>query len=244
MLTDAAIIGGTGVGETLAQMPGIPIHIPTPAGQLAGRLVHHATGPILAVNRHSAGHKVPPHLVNYKAISLGLKKAGVRFCFSTAAVGSLRRDWTAGTFALVSDFWDVSGRNQTLFDREVVHTDFTHPVSPTASAALLRAASILQIKVEPSATYVCGNGPRYETPHEVRLLATCGDVVGMTAATEGFLAHEAGVGYLCLAIVTNLAAGLDRAPLDHAGVTASMLRAAEKALKLLLASIDTVRASQ
>jgi len=241
MLTDVAIIGGTGVGDALNALPGTAIHVPTVAGQLAGKLVDHATDPVLLVSRHSFGHKVPPHAVNYHAIALGLKKAGIKFCFSTAAVGSLRRDWPVGTFVAISDFLDLTGRHSTLFEREVVHTDFSHPLSPIGRRALVSAAKELDATIHPRGIYVCENGPRYETPHEIKTLKNLGDVVGMTAASEAILLHEAGVEYACLAVITNMAAGLQAAPLSHAEVVEETKSLSETIVKILFNAIDIVR---
>ncbi|HEY3781052.1 MAG TPA: MTAP family purine nucleoside phosphorylase [Fimbriimonadaceae bacterium] len=241
MKIDVAIIGGTGVGDVLAQMKGSSLHVPTPEGQLAGKVISHEGGDILLVSRHSAGHKVPPHRVNYKAIALGLKKLGVRYCFSTAAVGSLRRDWLTGTLVACSDFLDLTGRHQTMFDSNVVHTDFTWPFSPSGRAAILSAAATMGLDVKPEGTYICENGPRYETPHEITLLTHVGDVVGMTASTEAILLHEAGIEYTCLALVTNLAAGIEDMPLSHEEVVEEMQKNASVVVKLLLAAIDLVR---
>ncbi|MER3496125.1 MAG: 5'-methylthioadenosine phosphorylase, partial [Armatimonadota bacterium] len=67
-----------------------------------------------------------------------------------------------------------------------------------------------------SGTYLNLNGPRYETPAEVRLFGQWGaDVVGMTAGSEAILMKEAGVPYACVAVVTNLGTGLSSTPLSH-----------------------------
>jgi 5'-methylthioadenosine phosphorylase len=243
MLTDAAIIGGTGIGDLLAALPGQAIHIPTSFGQLAGRLVEHPSGPVLVVSRHSAGHKRPPHLVNYPALALGLRKVGVRHCFSTAAVGSLRREWGAGTLVAVSDFVDFTARNETLYSRTVVHTDFSEPFSHCGSSALVDAGEAAGVTVQPKGIYVGLNGPRYETPQEIRLLAGAGDLVGMTASTEAIVMREAGVAYSCLALVTNLAAGFEDRPLSHTEVVEEMTASAQTVLNILFGAVDLVRRS-
>ncbi len=38
--------------------------------------------------RHGKGHSVPPHLINYRANMMALKKIGVEYIYATAAVGS------------------------------------------------------------------------------------------------------------------------------------------------------------
>jgi 5'-methylthioadenosine phosphorylase len=187
------------------------------------------------------GKKVPPHAVNYHAIALGLKKAGVKICFSTAAVGSLRRDWPVGTFVAISDFLDLTGRRSTLFDREVVHTDFSHPLSPVGRKALVATGKELRLPIHPRGVYICENGPRYETPHEIKMLRNVGDVIGMTAASEAILLHEAGVGYACLAVITNMAAGLQSAPLSHEEVVLETKTLSDTIVKVLFGAVDMFR---
>jgi 5'-methylthioadenosine phosphorylase len=236
MRIDAGIIGGTGIGERLAEIPGQVIHIPTPKGFLRGRLIDVEGKKVLAMSRHSAGHKVPPHKVNYAAMALAMKQLGARACFATAAVGSLRKEWGCGTLVACSDFIDLTGRFPTLYDTSVVHTDFSQPFP--ARDFLLKAGGA---QVHDGGVYVCGNGPRYETPQEIRLYTQFGgDVVGMTAASEAILMREAGVPYACLAIVTNLACGLSDMPLNHEEVVEEMERSGELALRILTKAVSYV----
>ena len=241
MRADAAIIGGTGVGTRLAELGGDPVSIDTTFGMASGSLIVHEGTTILVLQRHGPGHKVPPHKINYRAMALAVKQSRAKACFGTAATGGLRDDWPCGTMAVCHDFVDLTGRNLTLFDDEVVHTDFSEPFSETARRALLDAATSLGINIESRAIYVNGNGPRYETPYEIQLYRKMGgDVVGMTAATEAILMKEAGVNYACLAVVTNLAAGLAGVPLSHEEVVDEMERSGEKAVAILLRAASTV----
>lgn len=232
---DVGIIGGTGIGSRLAELGGSPVHIPTAEGVIRGRLLHFQGRDLFLLQRHSAGHKVPPHRVNYLGMALALRSLGVRGCLATAAVGSLRREWGAGTLGVCSDFVDLSGRNLTLFERTVEHRDFSHPMGSRTRDALLAAAAVYRPGFQPNVNYVCLNGPRYEAPAEIRSLQILGgDVVGMTAASESIAMGEAGIDYGCLAIVTNLAAGISEAKLDHSEVVEEMERSGETAVKILL----------
>lgn len=202
---------------------------------MRGKLIEVEKATIAVVQRHSTGHATPPHLVNYRALALGIKALGARACFGSAAVGSLRADWPVGSFSVCSDFLDLTGRNLTLFDREVRHTDFSHPFDPRARSAMLQSAMDLSIDVIDGGVYVNGNGPRYETPKEVSLYRELGgDVVGMTAASEAIAMQEAGVPYACLAVSTNFACGLIGAALSHEEVVDEMQRSGEKAVSILL----------
>ncbi len=232
---NVGIIGGSGIGERLARLPGPPMFVATPHGMLRGRALQHEGTRIFAVSRHSAGHKVPPHRVGYQALAEGMRAAGVRACLATAAVGSLRSDWGPGTFVACSDFLDLTSRNLTLFDETVVHTDFSQPFGPGARRALIESAEAKGIHIEGSGVYVGGNGPRYETPAEIEAYRRLGgEVVGMTASTEAVLMREAGVEYGCLAIVSNLACGITDMPLSHDEVILEMGRSGGRAIELLL----------
>jgi 5'-methylthioadenosine phosphorylase len=229
------IIGGTGIGERLQALPGVPVHLPTRHGCIRGRLIEWEGSTVLAVSRHSAGHKVPPHAVNYLGIAEAMKSAGVAACFATAAVGSLRLDWTPGTIALCADTLDVSARNITQFERTVAHADVSSAFHPACISSLVDAAAELNLPLESGATYVNVNGPRYETPAEIRAFQKLGgDIVGMTAGSEAMAMAESGVPYACVGIVTNLASGLSEGVLDHGEVVDIMKDKGEAVVKLLL----------
>src|SRR5580704_14096726 len=124
---DLAIIGGTGVGSRLAELPGSRAAVHTKHGMLRGRVVELGGATVLAVQRHSSGHATPPHRVNYRAVAAGLTALGIGHCLATAAVGCLRPEWPVGTIVPCTDFIDASGRNLTLFDKRVVHTPMDAP---------------------------------------------------------------------------------------------------------------------
>ncbi len=60
-----------------------------------------------------------------------------------------------------------------------------------------------------------------------------GTLVGMSTALEAIAAREAGLELLGISLVTNLAAGISRDPLDHAEVLAAGRAAAERVGTLL-----------
>ncbi len=232
---DVAIIGGTGVGSRLTALGGIPVHIPTQYGPVRGRHLVYQGVNLLILSRHSAGHKVPPHKVNYTGMAAALQQVGVKYCLASAAVGSLRTDWRPGTLVACSDFFDFSGRFCTMFDSTVVHTDFTFPFSVKIRDLLMVTGKINGLTVEPGGIYLCSNGPRYETPNEIRYYQSIGaELVGMTAASEAIVMREAGIEYGCLAVVTNLATGITGEKLSHQEVEEEMNRSGEKAAKILL----------
>jgi purine nucleoside phosphorylase len=75
--------------------------------------------------------------------------------------------------------------------------------------------------------YICTNGPRLETPAEIRSYKILGaDYVGMTCATEASLATEAGLKFAALAYSINWAAGIEGNAVAFIGdATVDLLRA-------------------
>lgn len=230
-----AIIGGTGIGDRLSALGGKPVLVPTSDGALRAKLIQRDGQDLYLIQRHSAGHKTPPHLIPYKAMARGAQALGVAGVIASAAVGCLRAEWPVGQFVVCSDFLDFTFRRVTMWDREVRHVDFTQPFDPIVRESLLGAADQLGLPVEQKGVYVCGDGPRYETPQEIEMYRKLGgDLVGMTAATEAIAFRELGVPYGCLSVVTNHAAGMGAPELNHVEVVEAMQAAGEKAVRLFL----------
>jgi 5'-methylthioadenosine phosphorylase len=207
---------------------------------LRGRLIELGGVKVLAVQRHSAGHATPPHRVNYAATVLGLRSLGIRHCLATAAVGCLRSEWPIGTILPCTDFIDCSGRNLTLYDSHVVHMPMDSPFGGD-NAVLPLAVKAAGFDVPERAVYLQANGPRYETFAEIAAFAKAGaDLVGMTAASEAVLMREAGIAYECLAVVTNLAAGLG-AEIDHGAVGDVMGKRADVIFEILRAAAKLIK---
>jgi purine-nucleoside phosphorylase len=78
-------------------------------------------------------------------------------------------------------------------------------------------------------------GPAYETPAEVRMLRSLGaHAVGMSTVLEVIALRHMGVAVGALSCITNLAAGISKAPLDHKEVEETA-RARRAELATLLA---------
>jgi 5'-methylthioadenosine phosphorylase len=236
-----AIIGGTGVqslpGWTLQAEHAYDDGVFLYEGRLHGE-------PALLLPRHSKGHKTPPHRIPHARHVRVLKEHGVQSVLATAAVGSLRTDWTPATLVILSDFLDFMREVNTLYHDTVVHTDFTEPFSPLLRDALLKAADRLGIPVQREGVYVCAPGPRYETPAEIRMFRMLGgDVIGMTVVPEAVLCREAGIHYAAVAVVTNLGAGLSGQPLTHEEVAEVMQGATETIARLFAETLRLLKAT-
>src|SRR5690606_11349429 len=176
-----------------------------------------------------SGHSIPLHRITYRANIAALKELGVTHVLATSAVGSVNRNMAPGDFCVLSDFLDFTRtRPFTFFEGEdgrVIHTDMSRAYCSGLREVLLDVARGQGLRVHAEACYACVEGPRYETPAEVKALAMLGaDVVGMTNATEALLCREAGLCFGTLALVTNWGAGIGPERLDHEQVTQEVLK--------------------
>ncbi|HWR09523.1 S-methyl-5'-thioadenosine phosphorylase [Sporomusa sp.] len=238
-----AIIGGTGVYDPRILDNIRDQEIATPYGVVRFKSGEYAGKDVAFIPRHGSSHSIPPHLINYRANIWAIKKLGVQNIIATTAVGSLNLDMKPGDFVLIDQFLDfVKNRTTTFYeggDRGVVHVDVTTPYCPTVRNVLTTAAQNLGISIHQQGTYVCTEGPRFETPAEIKMFAKFGgDVVGMTNVPEVVLAREAEMCYATVSMVTNFAAGISPQPLTHHEVLETMQGNAENIKQLIMAAIS------
>jgi 5'-methylthioinosine phosphorylase len=241
-MTKLAIIGGTG----LTQLSDLTIikhdKLTTPYGSpsadfITGELNHKE---VIFLARHGNPHTLPPHKINYRANIWGLKQLGVEQIVAVAAVGGITEEMLPAHIVIPDQLIDYShDRKHTFFEDEnypVTHIDFTYPYCPKLRLSLIAAAAKADIKISPSGTYGCTQGPRLETAAEIKRMERDGcDLVGMTAMPEAALAKELGMDYAAISVIANWAAGKTAGEITmteieqhlHAGManTAELLKA-------------------
>jgi len=117
----------------------------------------------------------------------------------------------------------------------------TEPYCPELRRAIAREAETLGLGCREELTYVCTEGPRFETPAEIRMFATLGaHVVGMTGVPEVVFARELRLCYASLCIVTNLAAGMSSEPVSAAEVREVMDEMRPRVRELLAAVLQVI----
>ena len=240
-----AIIGGTGVYD-----PRILEHVReeqlmTPYGQVQFRVGEYAGQAVAFISRHGSNHSIPPHQINYRANMWAMKKIGVQNIIATTAVGSLNLTMKPGDFVLIDQFLDFTKNRITTFyeggDRPVAHLDVTNPYCPELRSAIESAAKELELPIHNGGTYVCTEGPRFETPAEIKMFHMLGgDTVGMTNVPEVNLANEAEIAYATISMITNYAAGISTTALTHGEVVEMMGQMAEQLKSLILKTIEAV----
>ena len=209
-----AVIGGTGVYNPYFLTNPSSDSITTPFGTVQFNYGTIENTPVYFMTRHGGKHSTPPHLINYRGNIWALKKLGVQKIFATAAVGSLKESILPGSFVVINDFIDLThGRENTFFvggeKSSVLHLDCSNPYCENLRDILLSNTTILHQTVHENGTYVCTQGPRYESKSEVKMMSNIGGaVVGMTGLPECILAREAEICYATIALVTNHATGI------------------------------------
>lgn len=241
MNADFAIIGGTGVYDSALLEDSQTHIITTHYGDAKVTIGTYHGKRIAFMPRHGSSHSIPPHKINYRANIMALKQIGVTQVFSTAAVGSLNRQIRPGSLVIIDNFLDFTKtRTSTFFDEKtVVHVDVSQPYCPRLRASLADTAHQLGVAVHNGGTYVCTEGPRFESPAEIRMFqALGGTVVGMTNVPEVVLAKEAELCYATICMVTNFGAGMTTQAVTHQEVLDEMAKNVEKIRSLFFHTID------
>jgi len=169
--------------------------------------------------RHGKHHTIPPYRVNYRANVWAFKTLGVTRIISPAAVGSLQPEFIKPyEFVVVDQFFDrtTNRRSLSFYEGGVVgHVPFSDPVCPELRRIFLDSGRkvLPHVKIHPtpeeeaggeSFTYVTIEGPRFSTRAESLFYKSLGfSVVGMTAVSEAYLAREAEICFLSIALITD-----------------------------------------
>lgn len=205
---EIAIIGGTGVydPEIVHDSKKIKVYTPYGAPSDLVTLGSFKGRSIAFIPRHGKDHQIPPYKINCRANIWALKELGVERIVASSAVGSLREDYAPGDFVITDQFIDrTKGRPDTFYEGgQLCHISTADPVCPQLHDFFVGHVSKLRLRVHPTGTYVCVQGPRFSTRAESKLFRQWGaDLVGMTIYPECVLAREAEICYVSLAMVTD-----------------------------------------
>ncbi|MBR6927523.1 MAG: S-methyl-5'-thioadenosine phosphorylase [Methanobrevibacter sp.] len=200
------IIGGSGVYEITEKADNCEEKlVKTDYGDVTVSILDIFSKKVAFIPRHASGHSIPPHKINFRANIDALKNVGVSKIIATNSVGSMNTDMPPGSFVIPDDFLDFSqDRKKTFYEDKVVHIDVTEPYCPQLRDVLAKSGDVIL-----GGTYVCTEGPRFETPAEIKMFKMLGgDLVGMTGVPEVILAREREICYNSICIVSNYASGI------------------------------------
>jgi purine-nucleoside phosphorylase len=182
-------------------------------GTLAGRRVVALAGRFHMYEGHDAALAGFPVRVLYAL--------GARTLFVSNAAGGIRRTFRAGDLMLIRDHLNLMFRNPLIGGLEMGDErfpDMSAPYDVDLARQLREHAAVLRIPLQ-EGVYGGLLGPTYETPAEVRMLATLGaDAVGMSTVPEVIVARALGMRVAGISCITNLASGISPHPLSHAEV--------------------------
>jgi len=170
------------------------------------------TGALLFLSRHGErGYHQAPRFINHRANIWALKSLGAEQVLSWSGPGAINKKMTPGSVIIVDDLIDETRhRDDTFYEHGGLGFIRQHPVfCDQCRQALTAAAEKTGLLVHEQGTYACTEGPRLETPAEIRKLASFGaDLVGMSLAPEVFLARELQMCYAAICYVSNYAEGI------------------------------------
>ena len=202
----------------------------TVAGHV-GRFVFGTLGSAQVVLMQGRVHLYEGH--SPQQVSAGVRwlaAQGVRDLILTNAAGSLNPHFAPGTWMLLTDHINLTATSPLSGG---VFTDLTAAYDPHWRATF-RAAAVAQSMPLHEGVYAGLRGPQYETPAEIRMLRTLGaDAVGMSTVLETIQARALGMRVAAFSCLTNWAAGIAPAALDHHEVLEVGKQAAQSMLRLL-----------
>lgn len=238
VVPEIALILGSGLGGLVNDVHD-PISIPyqeipdfpgvTIAGHAGKLVVGEISGKVVAVfaGRFHAYEGYPLQLT---AFPVRLAHAlGAHRLFVSNAAGGVNTNFAAGDLMVIEDHLNLtftSPLTGAIEPGDVRFPDMSNAYDPELRDRLHSAGAKLGIQLR-SGVYAMLPGPAYETPAEVRMLRTLGaDAVGMSTVPEVTMARMLGMRVAGVSCITNLAAGIEQAALDHAEVLETTSRVA------------------
>ncbi len=234
LVPEVGIVLGSGLGDLadgledataipFAELPGWPAATaPGHAGRLLlGRLGDRAV--VMLQGRFHLYEGNDPGLVIQPVLLF--KQLGARLVVLTNAAGGLDPSFGPGTLMVMRDHINLTGRSPLIGPNADElgprFPDLTEAWSPRLRERLHAAAAAEDVPLA-EGIYVGLTGPTYETPAEVRMLASLGGhAVGMSTVLECIAARWIGLEVCGVSLVTNAGAGYTGEPLTHEEVLAS-----------------------
>ncbi len=225
---EVGMLLGSGLGEiadrinnpvtlSYADLPGFPA--PTVRGHSGQLLIGDWNGRRIACMQGRfhlyEGHKPPTVAIPIRA----LKAAGCHSLVLTCAAGSLNPEVGPGSLVALNDHINWSGispligpNDETIGPR---FFDLSNTYDTALRGALHESAKELGQPLH-EGVYLWALGPNFETPAEIEAFRRLGaDLVGMSTVPEALAAVHCGLRVAAIAVVTNLAAGIQTTALSH-----------------------------
>ncbi|HTC94436.1 MAG TPA: purine-nucleoside phosphorylase [Terriglobales bacterium] len=251
-----AVVLGSGLGAFADEMTeavkisygDIPHFSRSTAAGHAGQLVIGKVGTHPVATMQGRVHLYEGHSAAKAAFPMRVfGRMGIRAAILTNAAGGINLDYSQGGLVAIRDHINLMGQNPLVGHEDERFgprfIDMTEAYSKAYRKIALEAAAKLGIKM-PEGVYAALLGPSYETPAEIRYLRAIGaDLVGMSTVPEVIVARQMKIKVLAISCVTNMAAGVLDAPLNHEEVLETGRRVAGQFKALLQAVIPRIAES-
>lgn len=169
-----------------------------------------------------------------------MKLMGAKVLFLTNAAGGVNFHYKPGDFMLIRD--QISMVPSPLIGSNISELgprfhDMSDTYDEKLRDVIKGVARRFDIPLQ-EGVYIQLSGPQYETPAEIRMVRTFGaDAVGMSTACEAIAANHMDM-YICgISCITNMAAGVQMAPLSHTEVQETADRVSASFKRLVTESI-------
>ena len=185
------------------------------AGKLSIVTINEKLTAILSGRAHYyEGYPIQDLVIPVRTFSL----LGVKNLILTNAAGGISEDYEPGDIVSITDHINLTGNNPLIGK----NLDMFGPRFPDMSEVYDKKFQNLAKEVAKNhfdyktGIYAWFTGPSYETPAEVQFAKNIGaDLVGMSTVPEAIVAKHAGMKISAFSLVTNLAAGISKNPLNH-----------------------------
>lgn len=170
-----------------------------------------------------------------------MKMMGAKVLFLTNASGGINPAFHAGSLMLIQDHISLFAPNPLIGPNiEELGTrfpDMSHVYDEDLQGIIRETAKESDIELF-EGVYAQLTGPSFESPAEIQMLYKMGaSAVGMSTVVEAIAANHMGMKICGVSCVSNLAAGMNSAPLTHEEVQEAANAVAPKFEKLLVESI-------
>jgi purine-nucleoside phosphorylase len=147
---------------------------------------------------------------------------GIRSLILTNAAGGTAPHLLPGSLMALTDHINLMGENPLFGPNDerfgVRFPDMSGVYTPAYVEAAQEIAREIGIVLF-EGVYMAVRGPTYETPAEIRMMRQLGaDAVGMSTVPEATVARHCGMSVLAISCITNVAAGMTSAELNHSEV--------------------------
>lgn len=169
---------------------------------------------------------------------------GIRSLILTNAAGGAAPHLTPGSLMALTDHINLMGENPLRGENDERFGPRFQDMTTVYSPAYLEAAHEIAREIGLvlfDGVYMAVRGPSYETPAEIQMMRKLGaDAVGMSTVPEATVARHCGISVLAISCITNVAAGLAAAEIDHREVMSVGARVGKQLANLIVRVIPRI----